>query len=234
MAKAGGAGARPPREAQRGVPSADNSAVESFWIRVAGEDGEGAVDLLGQQHAGEFVRHGERGEGDFLFGAGTQFGGEAFGVAAEEDDFARAAIAQIAQPARELLGGELLSGRVEQHHRGGRIDLQFAKRGGAGVAEFADFDLGVMLNALDVVVHHGAGFYAAGLAEHNQSDFHFVNTDWCVGAGPAAAGPAPTFASIESATAARNSCVSLTAFFGWWPALRRRGRFYSAWRRVSL
>src|ERR1700685_3363206 len=83
--KGGRVRAPPLREAQRGVPSADNSAVESFWIRVAGEDGEGAVDLLGQQHAGEFVRHGERGEGDFLFGAGTQFGGEAFGVAAQEE-----------------------------------------------------------------------------------------------------------------------------------------------------
>src|SRR5271156_5212177 len=149
------------------MPSAEGSSLTSLWIRMAGEDGEGAINLLGEEHAREFVRHGQRRERDFLFGAGAQFRGETFGVAAEEDEFARAAVAQIAEPARELLGGELFSGGVEQDDRGGWVYFQFAQRGWAGVAEFADFDFGVVLDALDVVVHHGARFFAAGLAEHD-------------------------------------------------------------------
>ena len=74
---------------------------------MAGEDGERAIDLLGEEHAGEFVGHGQGGERYFLFGARAQFSGETFGVAAEEDEFAHAAVAQIAEPARELLGREL-------------------------------------------------------------------------------------------------------------------------------
>ena len=83
-----------------------------------------------------------------------------------------AAVAQIAQPARELLRGELLAGGIEQDDGRGWIDFQFAQSCRAGVAQLADFDFGVVLDALDVVAHHGASFFAAGLAEHDQADFH--------------------------------------------------------------
>ena len=66
-----------------------------------------------------------------------------------------------------------LSGSVEQDDRSGWVYFQFAQGGGTCIAQFADFDFGVMLDALDVVVHHGAGFFAAGLAEHDQADFHY-------------------------------------------------------------
>ena len=114
---------------------------------MTGENGEGAINLFGQHHAGEFVRHGERGERDFLLRAGAQFVGKTLGVAAEENQFARAAVAQVAEPARELLRSELFSGGIEQDDRGGRVDFQFAQRGGTGVAQFADFDFGVVLDA---------------------------------------------------------------------------------------
>src|SRR5271163_2613904 len=162
------------------MPSAEGSSLTSLWIRMAGEDGERAIDL---------------------FGAGAQCRGKAFGVAAEEDEFAGATVAKIAQPAREMLGGELFSGGVEQDDRGGGFELQFAQRGGAGVAQFADFDFSVVLDALDVVVQQGAGFFAAGLAEHDESDFHFVNTRCWVGAGLR---PAPTLASTAIPALCRN------------------------------
>ncbi len=64
-----------------------------FRIGVPGENREGAIDLLGEDHAGEFVWHGKRGERDFVFGGSAQVGGEPFRIAAEKDEFARAAIA---------------------------------------------------------------------------------------------------------------------------------------------
>src|ERR1700719_1019372 len=85
-----------------------------FRIGVTGEDREGAIDLLGEDDAREFVRHRKRGEGDFLFGAGAEVGWEAFGVAADEDEFAGAAVAEVTEPFCELLRGELLAGGVEQ------------------------------------------------------------------------------------------------------------------------
>ncbi len=60
---------------------------------MTGENREGAVDLLGEYDASEFVRHGKRGERDFLFGGGAQVSREAFRIAAEEDELARAAVA---------------------------------------------------------------------------------------------------------------------------------------------
>jgi len=85
-----------------------------FRIGVTGENREGAIDLLGKDDAREFVRHCKSGEGDFLFGASAEGGGEAFGVTAQENELARAAVAQVAEPASKLLRGELLSGSVEQ------------------------------------------------------------------------------------------------------------------------
>ena len=102
-----------------------------FRIGVTGENREGAVDLLGEHDAGEFVGHGKRGERDFLFGRGAEVSREAFRIAAEEDEFARAAVAQIAEPFCELLRGELLARGVEQNDRRARVEFKFAKRSGA-------------------------------------------------------------------------------------------------------
>src|SRR5277367_3848433 len=164
---------------------------------MAREDGEGAIDLLGQDHAREFVRHRERGERDFLPGAGTQFRGKPFGVAAQENYFPRTAVAQIAQPARELLRSELLSGGVQKDHGGGWLDFQFAQRRGARIAQLADFDFGVMPDALNVVAHHGASFLATGLAEHDQADFHVLEICSLYGRHPKRAGETPALQESE-------------------------------------
>ena len=95
-----------------------------------------------------------------------------FGVAAEEHDFARAAVAQIAEPASELLRRELIAGGVEQDERGARLDLQLAQRGGRGFAQFGDLDFGVAADARDVVVQQRADFFAARFSQHDQADFH--------------------------------------------------------------
>ena len=102
----------------------------------------------------------------FVFGGSAQVSREAFRIAAEEDEFARAAVAQVAKPFCELLRGELLAGGVEQDDRCARVEFKFAKRGGASVAEFGDFDIGVVADAGGVVVEERAGFFAARFAEH--------------------------------------------------------------------
>ena len=47
----------------------------------------------------------------------AQFRGKTFSVTAQENQFARAAVAQVAEPSRELLRSELLSSGVEQNDR---------------------------------------------------------------------------------------------------------------------
>ena len=69
---------------------------------MPGENGEGAVELLGQHHAGEFVRKRERRQRKLLGGAAAQSFGKALRAAAQKNDFARAAVARFAQPLCEL------------------------------------------------------------------------------------------------------------------------------------
>src|SRR5215469_1397477 len=74
-----------------------------FRVGVSGENREGTVNLFGEHDAGKFVRHGESGERDFLFGASAQFRWKSSGIAAEKHQFSDTTIAQVAEPFRELL-----------------------------------------------------------------------------------------------------------------------------------
>ena len=141
---------------------------------MAGENREGAVDLLGEYDAREFVGHSKRGERDFLLGGSAQVSREAFSIAAEEDEFARAAVAQIAEPFCELLRGELLARGVEQNDRRARVEFKFAQRSGASVTELGNFGVGVMADAGGVVVEERAGFFAARFAQHQEAEFHML------------------------------------------------------------
>jgi hypothetical protein len=46
-----------------------------FMVRRAGKDGEGAVDLLGQEQADQVVLEGEAGEGEDAVGPDFDLGG---------------------------------------------------------------------------------------------------------------------------------------------------------------
>jgi hypothetical protein len=139
---------------------------------MAGEDGEGAIELFGEEDAGEFVRHGESGERKLHVRLATEVVGKTFGVAAEEDEFAGAAVAEVTEPASELRGGELLAGGVEEDERGGGVDLEIAECGGRGVAELSGVDGAVVADAEEIVVEKGADFGATGFAEHEETDLH--------------------------------------------------------------
>jgi len=112
---------------------------ELFRVGAAGEDGEGALELLGEHDAGEFVRKGDAAEGKFLVGALAEVIREAFGVAAEEDEFAGAAIANFAEPFGEGVRIEIFPGGVEKNNRGGAIGVEFLD-GGDTIADLCDFD----------------------------------------------------------------------------------------------
>src|SRR6266581_8974948 len=69
-----------------------------FRIGAAGENGEGAVKLLGEHDAGEFMGKGHGAERKFLMSSLTQIIWKAVGVTAEEDEFTGAAVAEFTEP----------------------------------------------------------------------------------------------------------------------------------------
>jgi hypothetical protein len=72
-------------------------------VGVAGEDGEGTVDLLGEDDASEFMRQGNVAEREDEAGAGASGGGPAVVGADGEHDGLRAGVAEAAE-----VGGEVL------------------------------------------------------------------------------------------------------------------------------
>jgi hypothetical protein len=126
-----------------------------FRVGAAGEDGEGAVELFGEHDAGEFVGEGHGAERKFLVGALPESVGEAGGVAAEKDEFARAAVAEFAEPFGEGVRIESFSGSVEKDRGSGAVGVEFLDSGVA-VANFGDFDGAGAADAFDVVVEDGA------------------------------------------------------------------------------
>jgi hypothetical protein len=110
-----------------------------FRIGAAGENGEGAVELLDEHDAGEFVRKGHGAERKFLLGALAEFLREAVGVAAEEDEFASAAVTEFAEPFGEGVRIEILPGSVEKDDSDGAISVKFLDGSGT-IANFGDFD----------------------------------------------------------------------------------------------
>src|SRR5579871_1468839 len=69
-----------------------------FRVRTTGENGEGAVDLFGKHHACKFVRVGHLAQREFRVLPIEQNGRKTIGVTANEDEFAGAAVALIANP----------------------------------------------------------------------------------------------------------------------------------------
>jgi hypothetical protein len=83
-------------------------------VGVAGEDGEGSVELLGEDYAGEFVGQGDESEREEEVGAGSSVGGPAVGGADGEDEALGAFVAETADAGGEVFGRELLAAAVEE------------------------------------------------------------------------------------------------------------------------
>jgi hypothetical protein len=142
-----------------------------FRVGAAGEDGKGAVELLGEHDACEFVGEGHGAERKFLVGALAEILREAIGIAAKEDEFAGAAVAEFAKPFGEGVRIEIFPGGIEKDYNGGAIGIEFFDSGVA-VADFADFDWTRAADAFYVVVKDGTHFRAARFSEHEEPNFH--------------------------------------------------------------
>src|SRR5438132_3817645 len=141
-------------------------------IGAAGENGKGAIKLLGERDAGELVRKGHRAERKFVVGALREVVGEAVGVAAEEDEFARAAIAEFAKPFGEGVRIQVLPCGIKKDDGGDAIGVEFLT-GGVGITNFGDFDGARPADAFYVVVENSAHLGAARFSKHEEAEFHF-------------------------------------------------------------
>jgi len=81
---------------------------------VAGEDGEGAVDLFGEDDLRELMRQGDAAEGEEEVGAGAGGVGPTVGRADGEDEALGSGVAVPPDGSGELFRGELLASAVEQ------------------------------------------------------------------------------------------------------------------------
>lgn len=119
---------------------------------MAAQSGQGAIDLLGQHGAGEFMGEGHGGEREQQVGAGAPFGRKAVVAAEEEDEVAAVgfaffdqldeagAVVGFAGGVEENLvrggvaGEEIIAAGVDFTHGDARPALgAFEKLGGDGV-----------------------------------------------------------------------------------------------------
>jgi hypothetical protein len=107
-------------------------------VWVSRENGEGAVDLLGEDGAGELVRQGDAAEREEQVGAAPGLGRPAVRRADGEDDCLRVRVAEGAEVLGEVFAGELLAAAVEQDELGCRaagLTIEPGLQGGFGGEE---------------------------------------------------------------------------------------------------
>jgi len=101
-------------------------------VRVAGEDGRGAIELFGENEPGERVRKCEGTERKQEMGSLAAFIRPAACRADGKDKALHPFVAALSEPGSECFGGELLPKAVEQDHDRGASRLT-----GKGVEEVA-------------------------------------------------------------------------------------------------
>jgi hypothetical protein len=142
-----------------------------FRVGAAGQDGQGAVDLLGEHDASEFVREGHGTERELMRGALAEIVRKAVGVAAQEDEFARTVIAEFSEPFCEGVRIKIFSGGVEKDYSGGAVLVE-SSQGGFVVTDFGDFDRTGAADALGIVLEDATHFRTASLAKHQEPNLH--------------------------------------------------------------
>jgi hypothetical protein len=116
---------------------------------MVGEDGKGAVGLLGEDEAGELVGEGDATEGEEEVGAGVGLFAPAVGGPDGEEEALGALVAMAGERLGEVFGGELLAAAVEEDGDGGGAT-------GLGGEEGEEFGLGVEELGVDGVEAGGA------------------------------------------------------------------------------
>ena len=155
-------------------------------VGVAGEDGGGAVDLLGENDAGELVGEGDASEGEEELRLLAGGGGPAVGGTDGEDETLGAVVAETAEAGGELLGGELVATAVEKDAKGADaagVVFEPMEQGWLGVEELG-LAGDVAGGASEVVGEQGVGgggLGAGGAGEDGgESDLHrLIEAKYC-------------------------------------------------------
>lgn len=120
--------------------------------------------MFDEHNAGKFVRVRHRAERKFVWNSLAQGIGKSVGVAADEGDFAGAAVALVNKPFGERIGILLFSAGVEEKRGGCAVRVK-AFDGGFGVAHFVYFNRTRVRNAFHVVFKYCAKFGTAYFSE---------------------------------------------------------------------
>src|ERR1019366_1135659 len=130
----------------------------SLWVWMSGEGGEGAIDLLGEHGAGQFMRERQRRERKLLRRSAVQRLGKSFGGAAKKHNFARAAVARLTKPPGKLRRGLMFPGGIERELAQGR---------GGIFAQLGQFHFGETADTRHIIVYERPDFQAARFPEHD-------------------------------------------------------------------
>ena len=123
--------------------------------------GKSAVDLLGQDGAGEFMGQGEGGEGEERIGAGTPLGRKP--VVAPDDEGEVAGVeAGLPDEVHKGRGVNELAGWVKQERKGGGVAQKGVIPAGVDLAHGAGLEAG---RAFDELGGKGRGMFVACAAD---------------------------------------------------------------------
>ncbi len=150
-------------------------------VGVAGEDGEGPIELLGEDYAGELVGQGDESEREEEVGASAGGRGPAVGGTDGEDEALGTVVAEAAEASGEVFGGKLQASAIEKNGVGAdaagllikRLEQEGFRVEGLCVAD------DIAGGALHEVCHEAIGGLGLGTRPARrycrQGDFHRIN-----------------------------------------------------------
>ena len=150
-----------------------------MMIRMPGADGQGAVDLLGGDDGGEFVRQGDPSEGDGEAGATERLGRPAIGRPDGYNELLDAVILHAAECGCKFFRTHLLAAAVGQNEvrcSAPRWTVEMGKKGGFG-GEFTLFAGQITTRSLDVALQQlGVWFrgWRAPRPDGGEEEIHFL------------------------------------------------------------
>src|SRR5438046_934560 len=110
-----------------------------FRIGAAGENGKRPIELFCEHDAGERVGESHRAKRKLLVGPLPERLRKTICIAAEEDEFASAPIAKLAEPFGKCARIKIPSARVKNDDGGCAISIELLQSR-ITVADFSDFD----------------------------------------------------------------------------------------------
>jgi len=141
---------------------------------MAFENGEGAINLLEENDAGEFVGQRHLAEGDGGGGGFAGLVGETVGRTDGQHERLRVAVLMVLEKLCEIFGGKRLASRVEEDEGvGGMGPHFFAQLQESGfIGEHERLDWSVAGDALEIFVGEGLDGGIFGFADPGDFEFH--------------------------------------------------------------